>query len=83
MGKMCVASLLHGYDMSERTVYRYTFRIQTSGTADRKPGSGGQNREKTYLKELKVRKFFDHNTGVSQRKCAHKLGLSLVDNTSR
>ena len=39
-------------------------------------GSGGHNRKLTYIKELKVRKSFDHNSGVSQRKLASKLDFS-------
>ena len=47
--KKYVASPLHGYDLSERTVYGYIFRIQTIGTADRKLGSAGHDRILFYL----------------------------------
>ena len=56
-GEKYVASLLHGYDVSERRVYRYTFRIpETRGTTDKNPGSGGHNLKITYLKEVEVLK---------------------------
>ena len=63
-------------DISKRSKYRYIVRHETPGTTDRKTGSGGHNRKMTYIEELKVRKIFDHNCRVSQRKMASKLDVS-------
>ncbi len=50
------------FDISKKSTCRYIDGHETQGTTDRKKGSGGHNRKMTYIKELKVRKSFDHNS---------------------
>ena len=58
MRKKYVASLLDVYE-STRTLHRYLFPTQTGVTTEQKPGSGGHNHKKNYLKKLTVRQLID------------------------
>ncbi len=70
-GKKYVASLLHGYAVSKRKVYRYIF--QNYG---QKPGFWWSQLQNNSSQRAESLKIFDQNTGVGQRKCALKQGVS-------
>jgi transposase len=61
---------------SKASVYRWIKRIEENKSLERKKGSGRKAKIATKATIAKVKKFFDHKSGCSQRRIARRLGCS-------